>query len=61
MQVAGVAVRMTTHNYKVTNEWKKGADGSGVTELSGVMAVNSRADDDHYVDNTTALWSQISG
>lgn len=41
-----------SNNYKVTNEWKKGADGLWrYLNSQGVMAVNSWADDEYYVDN----------
>ena len=41
-----------SNNYKVTNEWKKGADGLWrYLNSQGVMAVNSWVDDEYYVDN----------
>lgn len=41
-----------SNNYKVTNEWKKGADGLWrYLNSQGLMAVNSWVDDEYYVDN----------
>lgn len=41
-----------SNGYKVTNEWKKGADNLWrYVDSQGIMAVNSWVDDEYYVDS----------
>lgn len=64
-QSGGNWVYYNSNGYKITNEWKKGADGLWrYLDYNGNMALNTWVDDEYYVDSNGIMvagkWMQLA-